>query len=168
LTQHRRKVVTAAVIAAVAAGLVYFAARGGGSGFDWPVFVATVTRLDWGWLGLALAAAYGTYVVRALRWAVPIEPRGRPAEMVRPYLIANNEGVPFCSQVAAWVVERIYDCLIALAVFGFAVSEVSASGVHTGAALSWAPRVAGGAIALGAAVGLMDYADAGFPGGVPF
>jgi len=176
LTQHRKKPITAGAIVAVAAGLAYYVARDG-NGFDWPVFAATVTRLDWGWLGLALTAAYGTYAIRTLRWAVLLEPLrphprmgkllsatiigfsavtalGRPAEMVRPYLIANNEGVPFCSQVAAWVVERIYDCLFALAMFGFAVSEVSGSGVHTGVALSWALRVAGGVIALGAAVGL--------------
>ena len=110
-------------------------------GFDWPLFVETVGGLDWRWLGLAVGWSYMTYVVRALRWAVLIEPLrphprfwrlvsatvigysavtalGRPAEMVRPYLIANNEHLPFSSQLAAWVVERIYDVLIALAVFG--------------------------------------------------
>ena len=58
---------------AVAAGLAYYVARDG-NGFDWPVFAATVTRLDWGWLGLALTAAYGTYAIRTLRWAVLLEP----------------------------------------------------------------------------------------------
>ncbi len=31
--------------------------------------------------------------------------------MVRPYLIAKTSKVPFASQVAAWIVERIYDSL---------------------------------------------------------
>jgi hypothetical protein len=63
LTQHRKKPITAGAIVAVAAGLAYYVARDG-NGFDWPVFAATVTRLDWGWLGLALAAACGTYAIR--------------------------------------------------------------------------------------------------------
>jgi hypothetical protein len=173
--RHGRKV-AAAALAVAAAGAVFFAV-GQERGFDRTVFLATVAALDWGWLAVAVAAAYGTYVIRALRWAVLIEPLrphprmgkllsatiigysavtalGRAAEMVRPYLIANRENVPFSSQLAAWVVERIYDCLFALAVFGFALSEVSGSGVHTGVALSWALRVGGAAIASGAAIGL--------------
>jgi hypothetical protein len=77
---------------------------------------------------------------------------GRPAEMLRPYLIANREDVPFSSQVAAWIVERIYDAFIALAVFGFALSQVSGSGIYLGFALSWALRVGGVVIGAGASV----------------
>ena len=172
---HRKKGLAAAALVAATVAAVYFAVRG--RGFAWPVFVATVAALDFGWLGLAVLTAYLTYGVRALRWAVLIEPLrpharisklfsatvigysavtalGRPAEMVRPYLIASREHVPFSSQAAAWVVERIYDCLFALAVFGFAVSEVSSSGVATGPALSWALKAAGAVIGFGAAAGL--------------
>ncbi len=34
---------------------------------------------------------------------------GRPGEMVRPYLIARKENVTFSSQLAVWLVERIFD-----------------------------------------------------------
>ena len=44
------------------------------SGFRWPVFVATLTRLDWSWLLAAIAFALVTYYVRALRWAVLLKP----------------------------------------------------------------------------------------------
>ena len=173
---HRRKVVAAAAILALtAAWLVY--SSGGDKTFDWRLFRDTVAGLDWVWLASGLAAAFGAYLVRALRWAVLLEPvkahpslrqllsstligyaavtaLGRAAEMVRPYLIANRENVPFASQLAAWIVERIYDTLFSLAVFGFAVSEISGSGVRTGPALSWALRLGGVIIALGAAAGL--------------
>jgi hypothetical protein len=172
---NRKKAAAAALLLAVAAGAVVYATEG--NGFNWRVFAETVSGLDTGWLALSIVAAYSTYVVRALRWAVLIEPLrphprfgkllsatiigfsavtalGRPAEMVRPYLIASREDLPFSSQVAAWVVERIYDCLFALAVFGFAVGQVSGSGIHTGVALSWTLRVAGAAIGFGAALGL--------------
>lgn len=142
-------------------------------GFNLRVFFASVRGLDWGWLGTSLLFSYGTYIVRALRWAVLIRPLrpnpslrglysatvigfsavtalGRAAEMVRPYLIANKESVPFASQVAAWLVERIYDVLIALAVFGFALSQVNGDALALGPALSWALQAGGVVIGLGA------------------
>ena len=57
---------------------------------------------------------------------------GRPGEFVRPYLIAVKEQVPVPSQFAAWVLERIFDLLMALLVFGFALTRVQSSGVHVG------------------------------------
>ena len=44
---------------------------------------------------------------------------GRPGEFVRPYLIALKEKVPVTSQLAAWLLERIFDLLMALLLFGF-------------------------------------------------
>ena len=171
---HRKKIAAGGLLlAALVVWAVIFATHK--RGFNWHVFVATVTALDWTWLALSVMFAYSTYVVRALRWAVllkPLRPHphflgllsatiigysavtalGRPAEMLRPYLIANREHLPFSSQVAAWVVERIYDVLIALAVFGLALSQVSGSGANLGFALSWALRVGGVVIGAGAGV----------------
>jgi glycosyltransferase 2 family protein len=71
---------------------------------------------------------------------------GRAGEPVRPYLIARKTGVTFSSQIAAWVVERILDLLMVLAIFGIALTQISHSAVRPG------PRVqtlvqAGGALA---------------------
>jgi glycosyltransferase 2 family protein len=71
---------------------------------------------------------------------------GRAGEPVRPYLIARKTGVTFSSQIAAWVVERILDLLMVLALFGIALTQISRSAVRPG------PRVqtfaqAGGAMA---------------------
>jgi hypothetical protein len=85
--------------------------------------------------------AWLTYVGRALRWRVLIRPVkahpnlwnlftgtaigftaivlfGRPGEMVRPYIISLKERLSFSSQMAAWLVERMYDLMMALLIFG--------------------------------------------------
>ena len=134
-------------------------------GFHWAAFKATLTQLDWRWLSAALALALATYYGRALRWAVLLKPLqahpnmwkllsatvigftavtilGRPGEFVRPYLIAVRERVPFSSQIAAWVLERIYDLLIALAIFGFALSRVQ-NMKDVGPVFSWVFAIGG-------------------------
>jgi glycosyltransferase 2 family protein len=134
-------------------------------GFHWSVFAATLARLDWTWLMAALALVFAAYYGRALRWAVllkPLRPNpnmwtlfsatligftavtvlGRPGEFVRPYLISAQERVSFSSQLAAWVLERIYDLLMALAIFGFALSRVRHLG-DAGPVLSWMLGIGG-------------------------
>ena len=148
----------AALLLALAAWLVV--ARWTGRRFDWRVFSLTFARLRWDWLAAALALALASYFGRALRWAVlmrPVKARanlwglftatligftaitllGRPGELVRPYLIAAREKVPISSQMAAWLLERIYDLLIILAIFGFALSRVRRSDAALGPALTW-------------------------------
>jgi uncharacterized protein (TIRG00374 family) len=129
-------------------------------GFDWALAAGSLARLRWDWLALALVPMFGTYYGRALRWAVflkPLKPKpsirnllsatligftaitlfGRPGEFVRPYLIAVKERVPVTSQFAAWVLERMFDLLMALLVFAFALTRVHASGVQVGETLAW-------------------------------
>ena len=143
-------------------------------GFDWHVFRATLAGLDWGWMGLSALLALATYLGRALRWAVlirPMRPRpnlwglisatavgftaivilGRPGEFVRPYLISVKERLPLSSQLAALLLERIYDLLMALVLFGFALSRIHHSEVHAGPALRWV-LAAGGWVAAGTGV----------------
>ena len=74
---------------------------------------------------------------------------GRPGEFVRPYLIARKEQVPVTSQFAAWVLERIFDLLMALLLFAFALTRVQSSDLHVGPKLTWvlaAGGKAGGAL----------------------
>jgi glycosyltransferase 2 family protein len=108
----------------------------------------------------------GTYWGRALRWSVflrPLKPHpsirnllsatvvgftaitlfGRPGEFVRPYLIARKEQVPVTSQFAAWVLERLFDLLMALILFAFALTRVQSSGLRVGANLSWVLSIGG-------------------------
>ena len=129
-------------------------------GFDWRAFGATLAALRWWWLAAAGGSVMAGYYGRALRWRVLMRPvkadpslwnlfsatvigfsaitiLGRPGEFVRPYLIAAKEKVSASSQMAALVLERIYDVLIVLAIFGFALSRVRRSGAALGPALSW-------------------------------
>jgi len=137
-------------------------------GFHWSIFMATLARLDWAWLSAGVALSLATYYGRVLRWAVllkPLQPHpdmwklfsatligftaltllGRPGEFVRPYLISVRERVPFSSQLAAWVLERIYDLLSALAIFGFALSRVQNLS-SLGPVLSWVLEIGGWAV----------------------
>ena len=161
--------------AAAVVGLVW----GGLAGrkFDWGLFARTFAGLDFGWVAAAAVLSLATYLGRALRWKVlmaPVKPRpslrnllsatvigfaainllGRPGEFVRPYLMAARERVPLSSQLAALMLERIYDLLAALLVFGFALSRVQTSEVHAGPALGWVLET-GGKVA--AAVALTSF-----------
>jgi hypothetical protein len=143
--------------------------RGQAPIFDWALFVATFSRLQWGWLPPACLLAYATYYGRALRWAVflkPLRPHpgrwnlmkatiigftavvliGRPGEIVRPYLISVKEDVPLASQLASWFLERMFDLLFALAIFGYGLSRVRSSRAQVGPALQWVFQVGGGAV----------------------
>jgi uncharacterized protein (TIRG00374 family) len=149
-------------------------------GFDWRAFRATLLALQWRWLAAATVSVIAGYYGRALRWRVLMRPvkanpslwnlfsatvigfsaitiLGRPGEFVRPYLIAAKEKVSASSQVAALVLERIYDVLIVLAIFGFALGRVRRSDAALGPALSWVFATGGwfvGALSI-AALGLL-------------
>lgn len=111
-----------------------------------------------------------SYVVRALRWEVmlkPLRPKpdrwglcaatvigftavvilGRAGELVRPYLISLKEHVPFSSQMAAWLLERILDSIVVLMIFGFALSHMPGRELHLSPGLSWVLATGGYLIA---------------------
>ena len=148
-------------------GLAWFVhAKMATSTFDWALLTGTLHHLRWQWLALALLPIFASYYGRALRWAVflrPLKPHpsitnllgatmigftaitlfGRPGEFVRPYLIARKEQVPIPSQLAAWVLERMFDLLMALAVFGFALTRIHTATIHVGPNLSWVLAMGG-------------------------
>ena len=135
-------------------------------GFDWSLFLSGISGIRWNWVVVAVILIYGTYYGRALRWAVllrPLKPEldfagltsatvigftaitlfGRPGEFVRPYLISVRQKVSLTSQLAAWVLERMFDLLMALLVFGYALARVSSSGIQVGPALTWVLKAGG-------------------------
>jgi len=143
-----------------------------GAGFDWQRFSATFTSLDRPKAALGVGLGLLTYLGRAIRWQLMIRPiapaaglwrlftataigftavvlLGRPGEFVRPYLIAARERVPVASQMAAWLLERIFDLLIVLLIFGVALLRLGAMGFesqHSG--LAWVLRSGGTAAIL--------------------
>lgn len=162
-----------AACALVVAALVWLLhGRLAARGFDWALVKAGIAGLRWRWLAFSLLPIFATYYGRALRWAVflkPLKPHpsiarltsatvigftaitlfGRPGEFIRPYLIAKKEDVPLSSQFAAWVLERIFDLLMALLVFAFALTRVRSSGVQVGEQMAWV-LAAGGRIVVAA------------------
>lgn len=68
---------------------------------------------------------------------------GRPGELIRPYLISLRERTSFSSQMAIWLLERIWDLLIVLAVFGFALSRVQVDLATVGPSMQWVLRTGG-------------------------
>ena len=125
----KNRILTTIGVVAVLGVLVYFQVEHWRS-FDWARFRAAshVHPLQ---IVLAVGLVYLTYILRALRWRVFLEPvckartrdlipptfigfaglalLGRPGEFIRPYLIAKKEDVTVSSQVGVWTVERIFD-----------------------------------------------------------
>lgn len=138
----KNMVVTAAVLA-LFCGLVYLQLRTWKK-FDWQTFWSTTDQVYWRYVLVAVAISYFLYVLRAVRWKIFLKPiretttarllgpqfmgftglalLGRPGEMIRPYLIARKEKLTFSSQIAVWLVERIFDMAavaIMFVVWGF-------------------------------------------------
>jgi uncharacterized protein (TIRG00374 family) len=68
---------------------------------------------------------------------------GRPGEFVRPYLIAIKEQVSVSSQVSAWVLERAFDLLMAVLVFGLALARLNSAGLRLSSRLAWVLEAGG-------------------------
>jgi glycosyltransferase 2 family protein len=140
------------------------------SGFEWGKFQRSFSEIDPLWFSAGLFTSLLTYPGRALRWRLLMRPvcakprfgnlvratligftaivlLGRPAEMIRPYLIAIREKVPFSSQVAAWLLERVYDLLLVLIIFGYALTVVNPDLGKLSEGLRWVLR-AGGSIVI--------------------
>lgn len=91
----------------------------------------------------AFLLSIASYAVRAYRWKYFVDPIkrcspwilfngqvigfasiyliGRAAEIVRPAYIARAESLPFTSQLAVWVIERVYDCIALVVLFALAL-----------------------------------------------
>lgn len=120
-----------AVILAILLALVYSQFRMW-KNFDWSLFLAQTHSVSKFHILHGIALIYLAYVLRAVRWKIflrPLRPQasttslvaptligftglallGRPGELIRPYLIARQQKLPFSSQLAVWAVERIFD-----------------------------------------------------------
>ena len=168
-----------AILAAICGvGILLLVRRFAEAGFSWERFAAIFANLHPGWLAASSLFAIATYWGRAIRWAVMIRPQrpnanlwklftataigftavvifGRAGEPVRPYLIASAENLPFPSQVAAWMLERIYDLLVVLIIIGIAMAEVQRTGAQLSPRLAMAFRAGGVLVVLGGLICLL-------------
>lgn len=176
---RRRRWVYLALLAAGTVLVVFLLAhRWRQAGFKWHTFAASFLELKWPWIVGALLLAYLSYLGRAMRWSVMITPLrpnaslwqlwkataigftavvllGRPGEFVRPYLISRKLGVPFTSQLAAWLLERIWDLLAVLVIFGCALTQIADSRAELGPRFEWVLQLGGYVVA---AAGLLCVA----------
>jgi uncharacterized protein (TIRG00374 family) len=127
----RRRAAITGIALAILAGLVYSQFRMW-KNFDWDLFLTQTRSVSAFHILHGIALIYLGYVLRAVRWKLflrPVRPQasavglvaptvvgftglallGRPGELIRPYLIAKRENLPFSSQLAVWAVERIFD-----------------------------------------------------------
>jgi uncharacterized protein (TIRG00374 family) len=99
--------------------------------FDFGVFRSQLALADWRKIGIAVGCIYLGYVFRSVRWALLVRHHkkvspltllgtqvigftavaliGRVADPVRPYLVAKKTDLPLSSQIAVYVVERMFD-----------------------------------------------------------
>jgi len=122
---------------------IYLLYRLSAWGFDWSLFLATLWNVQPWWLGASVAVTMLTYVARAARWQVLLNPLkyvsmgplistnvlgfsaiyllGRPGELVRPIWLTRREQIPLTSSFATIIVERVLDTLMLIVLFGLAL-----------------------------------------------
>jgi len=123
--------------------------------FDWALFASSLWNIQPWWFTLSIVATLLTYVFRAFRWQVLLNPLkeipmgplistnvlgfsaiclvGRAGELVRPVWLTKRERVPLTASVATIVVERFLDMLMLIALFGGALLLVKlpSAAAHT-------------------------------------
>jgi hypothetical protein len=99
--------------------------------FSFATFRSQLALADWRKIAIALGCIYVGYAIRGVRWAMLIRPNkkvplfslvgtqvigftsialiGRVADLTRPYLVAKKTGLPISTQVAVYIVERLFD-----------------------------------------------------------
>jgi hypothetical protein len=125
----KKKILITVVLLALAA-LIYLQFKTWRK-FDWQSFREQTEDVNIGLIALGVAIIHFDYYLRALRWKILLRPvcdakatrllaptmigftalalLGRPGEFIRPFLIARKLKLTMSSQLAVWVVERLFD-----------------------------------------------------------
>lgn len=99
--------------------------------FRWDIFWQQLKLADWTRIAVGIALIWLAYCLRAVRWSIFLRPTkrvspfkligsmvigftgvaifGRPADLVRPYLVSRRTQIPLSAQIAVYVVERMFD-----------------------------------------------------------
>jgi uncharacterized membrane protein YbhN (UPF0104 family) len=114
--------------------------------FDFRAFWSQFQQAEWSKIAIALACIYAGYVIRSVRWALLLRHNqkvpvlsltgtqvigftgvaliGRVADLVRPYLVSRKTGLPLSSQIAVYIVERLFDAGSMALIFSIAVLQL--------------------------------------------
>jgi hypothetical protein len=128
------------VIVGLAALLVWARGR---IHFDFGIFRAQLAQANWIEIAFSAGCVYLAYAFRSARWARLLKHNqevgpfallgtqvigftavaliGRVADPVRPYLVAKKTGLPLSSQLAVYIVERLFDAGSMALIFSFAM-----------------------------------------------
>ena len=163
-----RKSLRTAVIVLLSIGLLALFLRGAHLDVVW----AEIRLANTGFIALATATTIMTMVWRALRWQYLLEPIGharfipafrtttigfaasavlpaRAGEVIRPYLLARQEGLSATATFATIIIERLLDLTSVMMLFGVAIL---ASGVDVGREVKLAGAIVGAIALAGLAV----------------
>ena len=99
--------------------------------FDFGAFRTQIALADWHRIVIAIVCIYSVYLFRAARWSLLLRHNkkvplffltgtqvmgftavaliGRVADPVRPYLVAKRTGLTLSTQIAVYIVERLFD-----------------------------------------------------------
>lgn len=148
--------------------------------FDFAAFRAQLVQANWIKIAASAACIYLAYTFRSVRWAQLLKHNkhvppfsllgtqvigftavaliGRVADPVRPYLVARKTGLPLSSQIAVYIVERLFDAGSMALIFSLAMlwvpyaevmsvmshsHTVSLLGAHSPALAAFAARFGG-------------------------
>jgi len=111
--------------------------------FHWHEFLQQFQLANWTMVAIAAGCIYLAYAFRAARWALLVKHNkkvplfsllgtqvigftavaliGRIADLVRPYLVAKKTGLPISSQIAVYIVERLFDAGSMALIFSLAI-----------------------------------------------
>jgi hypothetical protein len=114
--------------------------------FDFGAFWSQFVTADWRKIAIALGCIYAAYVFRSARWALLLRHNqkvglfsligtqvmgftgvaliGRVADLVRPYLVSRKTGLALSSQIAVYIVERLFDAGSMALIFSIAMLQV--------------------------------------------
>lgn len=126
--------------------------------FNFDVFFSQIALANWRRIGIAVACIYIGYLFRSARWALLLRHNkkvpllsltgtqvmgytavaliGRVADPVRPYLVSRRTGVPLSTQIAVYIVERLFDfgslaVIISLALLWIPYPQTAAVTAHS-------------------------------------
>jgi hypothetical protein len=127
--------------------------------FKWDKVFAQLESADWRRIAIAVACIYVAYAFRAVRWSLLMRHNkkvplfsllgtqvigftavaliGRVADPVRPYLVAKRTGEPLSSQIAVYIVERLFDfgsmaLIVSFALMWIPQPALAAASGHSG------------------------------------
>ncbi len=142
-------------------------------GVDFGALISDLTSLHWDWVILGVLADVGVYFYQAWRWDLLLSPVKRvspwrtvqaiyvglfsnevlpfrPGELIRSYLQAHWSGIPFSVSFSSAIIERIFDGIWLVIVFGLVALGMARTSIRMPHGLEDAAKVLGGGVLVAA------------------